>query len=81
MQSRSLFFLITISSEIVFLPAPTPQPGMAMEVTVVQQDIGVQLYALTYPEGTTVEDLEGEDAVEALRTPFHQHPDECDHHR
>ena len=51
-------------------PAPTPQPGMEMEVTVVQQDIGVQLYALTYPEGTTLEDLEGEDAVEALRTPF-----------
>ena len=51
-------------------PAPTPQPGMEMEVTVVQQDIGVQLYALTYPEGTTPEDLEGEDAVEALRTPF-----------
>ena len=50
--------------------APTPQPGMEMEVTVVQQDIGVQLYALTYPEGTTLEDLEGEDAVEALRTPF-----------
>ena len=43
---------------------------MEMEVTVVQQDIGVQLYALTYPEGTTLEDLEGEDAVEALRTPF-----------
>lgn len=51
-------------------PAPTPQPGMEMEVTVVQQDIGVQLYALTYPEGTTLEDLEEEDAVEALRTPF-----------
>ena len=51
-------------------PAPTPQPGMEMEVTVVQQDIGVQLYALTYPEGTTLEDLEGEDSVEALRTPF-----------
>ena len=51
-------------------PGPTPQPGMEMEVTVVQQDIGVQLYALTYPEGTTLEDLEGEDAVEALRTPF-----------
>ena len=51
-------------------PAPTPQPGMEMEVTVVQQDIGVQLYALTYPEGTMLEDLEGEDAVEALRTPF-----------
>ena len=51
-------------------PAPTPQPGMEMEVTVVQQDIGAQLYALTYPEGTTLEDLEGEDAVEALRTPF-----------
>ena len=43
---------------------------MEMEVTVVQQDIGVQLYALTYPEGTTLEDLEGEDSVEALRTPF-----------
>ena len=43
---------------------------MEMEVTVVQQDIGVQLYALTYPEATTLEDLEGEDAVEALRTPF-----------
>ena len=51
-------------------PAPPPPPGMEMEVTVVQQDIGVQLYALTYPEGTTLEDLEGEDAVEALRTPF-----------
>ena len=60
----------TATPETAPTPAPTPQPGMAMEVTVVQQDIGVQLYALTYPEGTTVEDLEGEDAVEALRTPF-----------
>lgn len=60
----------TATPETAPTPAPTPQPGMEMEVTVVQQDIGVQLYALTYPEGTTVDDLEGEDAVEALRTPF-----------
>ena len=36
----------------------------------VQQDIGVQLYALTYPEGTTVDDLTGDNPVEPYRTPF-----------
>lgn len=58
-------------------PTPTPQTQIEMEVTVVQQDIGVQLYALTVPgteetapEKTEGETSEGEENEETDRVPL-----------